>query len=202
MSYDQDKPEYKKYKSYYQKKETPEDLNPEFYKPFALAFNQDIPESILPMLEALTTKLNELGYTVRIGGNKGIEEFIEDKMQRKEVHLPWRNFNEKESKLTFNTKQAFILAKQFSPVYDRLPDSVKAFLARNVRLILGNNLKSPLLFLITWSKDGVESAKHRTAQTGNVGHVIAMADMLRVPIFNLSKSSSVDRLKQYLQQDH
>lgn len=201
MPYDQDKPAYKSYKPY-QRKETPEDLNPEFYKPFALAFNQDIPESITPVLEAMVNKLNELGYTARLGGNLNLEELIEQKMERKEVHLPWRDFNKKESKLTFNTKPSFILAKQFSPVYDRLPDAVKAMLARNVRLILGYNLKSPLLFLITWSRDGVESAKHRTAQTGNVGHVIAMADMLRVPIFNISRSDSIDRLKQYLQQNH
>lgn len=200
MAYEQNKPYYKSDRPYYPKRETPEDLNPEFYKPVAIAFNNDAPESLVPVIEAITAKLNELGYTARLGGNLNIEELVEKNIERKEIHLPWRNFNEKESKLTFNTKPSFILAKQFSPVYDRLPDAVKAILARNVRLILGNNLKSPLLFLITWSRDGVESAKYRTAQTGNVGHVIAMADMLRVPIFNISKQDSIDRLKQYLQQ--
>lgn len=185
-------------KTYYPKKEEKDPELAEFYKPFAISLNPDAPDDLNVVMEKVSNLLNNNGYTVRLGGNKGLEEIPEQKFTRKELHLPWRGFNEKESKSTFNAKEAYVLAKQCSPVYDKLPDVVKAFLARNVRLILGRQLNSPLLFLITWSKDGCEAAKNRSIKTGNVGHVIAMADLMHVPVFNLANENAISRLESYV----
>lgn len=171
----------------------------ELYKPFAFVSNPDMPESIKETLEMIAIKLSEQEYTVRLGGNKGLEEIFEHKVKRVELQLPWKGFNEKESKFTFTSENAKEISKAYSPVYDKLPDAVKVFLGRNVRLLLGKDLKSPAMFLIVWTADGCESARDRTFRTGNAGHVIAMASAMRIPIFNISKQDSINRLLKYLE---
>lgn len=185
-----------------------EDFDPDntfIYRPFAFAVNKDFPtDDHIEFITALVRKFNEDHFTVRVGGNKDIDEYFEEHMKLKEVHLPWRNFNEKQSKFTFNSPQANHIAKTFFPAYEKVPDSVKAFLARNVRLVVGNTLKSPILFLITWSPDGAENATETSMKTGNVGHLINVASALRVPIFNLAKPTTRQRLTTYLKmkEDH
>jgi len=187
-------------KSKFQKRPPQEEGPAELYLPYVVVFNQDMPEASKSLLEGVVRRLDEAGYTLRMGGNTGPEEDFEKLSKRVELHLPWRGFNQKESKSTFNTKNAFEIAKTFSPVYDKFSDPIKAMLARNVRLVLGKELKSPTLLLVTWSADGAESAAERTARTGNVGHVIAMASALRVPVFNLAKANTLERIQQYLSQ--
>lgn len=181
------------------KKQVEEDTGPfELYLPFVFVSNPDTPDNIKTTLEAIGKRMDEAGYTVRLGGNNGIEETLEKGMSRVELHLPWKGFNERTSKSTFNSTRAKEISKLYSPVYDKLPDSVKAFLARNVRLLLGKDLKSPSLCLLVWTSDGCETAKDRSIKTGNAGHVISMASAMRIPIFNLSKPDALERLKNYL----
>lgn len=172
----------------------------ELYLPYTVSANQDIPDNISDILTSVVKRFSEADYTLRTGGNKGVDDLLESLSKRTEIHLPWRGFNDKQSKFTFNTKNSFEIAKQFSPVYENMKDSVKAMLARNVRMMLGKDLKSPTMFLITWTADGAESASERTGKTGFAGHLIAMASAMRVPVYNLSKPNTLDRIQQYLSQ--
>lgn len=168
------------------------------YLPYAVTGNQNPPPEITQRLEAIVKKLDAKGFTARTGGFEGIEEIAEKATQRKEVHLPWRNFNGKESRFTFTKDRAMAIARMFHPAFDTMKESVQKFLAKNARIILGDTMAAPALFLLVWTEDGCNTIKQRTAQTGFAGHPIAIASALGIPVFNLGNPSDEARLNQHL----
>ena len=171
-----------------------EDMDLTLYKPYACTANADCPPEILEKFDRIAKKLEELGYTVRVGGMDGVEDRIEKLVNKKEVHLPWKEFNNKQSKFTYNSERAFSIAKMFHPMFDTMKKGIQAFLAKNARLILGDKVNSPALFLVCWTEDGVESVKEKTNRTGFTGHPIAIASALGIPVFNLAKPDAEQRL--------
>lgn len=169
------------------------------YKPYVIAANNDVPPEILTKFDELAKWLESLDYTVRVGGMEGIEDRIEKLIGKKEVHLPWKGFNEKESRFTYNSPRAFAIAKMFSPTFDTLKKGVQIFQAKNARLIMGDKMNSPALFLLCWTEDGAESLRERTGRTGFTGHPIAIASGVGIQIFNLAKPDAEQRLKFYVE---
>jgi len=172
--------------------------NTSIYMPCSLAFNNDAPD-LGDVYDQIIDKLNQHKFTVRLGVNGPATEKFEKGIQQTELILPWKGFNERESKFTFNPDEAYYVAKLYQPNYESIKDGAKIFLATNVRLIMGQKLNSPTLFLITWSQDGCEHARDRSIKTGNVGHVIAIATALRLPIFNLARPDALQRLLSYIE---
>lgn len=168
------------------------------YKPYVGTGNANPPLEIVTQIKRLANELESFGFTLRTGGTAGTEEAFEVSVKDMELHLPFNNYNNKQSSFAFINKKAYVIAKLFHPTYDTLPDKVTLFLAKNARLLLGKDLKSPALFLLCWSEDGCESSAAKTMKTGNVGHAIAIAAALHLPIFNLAKPDAERRLKEHL----
>lgn len=169
----------------------------EIYLPIGVSVNNDAPD-LTNEFQILAERFNKESLTVRVDGSGPASDFFEKNAIKSEVHLPWKSFNEKESKYCYNPADAYYLAKRYSPNYESIKEGARHFLARNVRIVLGKNLLSPILFLICWSKDGCEHARNRTAATGYAGLPIAIASVLRVPVFNLANPGTVDRILAYL----
>lgn len=172
----------------------PEDTDMTLYKPYACTANEDAPPEIKNKFIEIVKMLENNGYTLRTGGMEGIEEIVENSVTKKEVHLPWREFGGKQSRFTFNSDRAYAIAKKYHPTFDGLSKGVKCFLAKNARLILGNNMTSPALFLLTWTEDGATSSRDRTARTGFAGHPIAIAAGIGIPVINLARSDAEQKL--------
>lgn len=172
----------------------PEDTDMTLYKPYACTANDDAPQEIKDKFVEIVKMLENNGYTLRTGGMEGVEEIVENSVTKKEVHLPWRDFGGKQSRFTFNTDRAYAIAKKYHPTFDGLSKGVKCFLAKNARLILGNNMTSPALFLLTWTEDGATSSRDRTARTGFAGHPIAIAAGIGIPVINLARSDAEQKL--------
>lgn len=181
-----------------------EDKDFVLYKPYVVTGNKDAPASVLDDIKELVTKLEKLGFTTRTGGLEGIDQVAEDTSKNIELYLPWNGFNNKQTKLYWNDKASLQAAKIYqaakaaSPVFESLKPAIQAFLAKNARMVLGTKFDSGCLFLLCWSEDGAETKKDVTARTGNVGHVILIANSIGVPIFNLGKEDSKQRLLNYL----
>lgn len=175
----------------------PEDLT--LYKPYAVTGNPDAPPEIQAKVEETVKRLDNLGYTTRTGGLEGLETVAEKAASQKlELQLPFRGFNNKESKHTWSDERVMAVAKQFHPAFDGLSKGAQSFLGKNVRLILGSKAESPALFLIVWTEDGCESIKDRTAKTGFAGHPIAIASHLGIPVFNFARPDAQQRLDFYI----
>ena len=186
-------------RNFFKKKE--EDTGPtRLYKTYAGTGNPDAPQEVLDQMTRLAKELEVHGFIVRTGGLKGPEEVFEKAVSQNnlELHLPWRGFDNKNSKFTFTAKPIHEIAKMFHPTYDQLKPVIHAFLAKNVRIVLGKDAKSPAMFVLCWSSDGAETSVEKTARTGNVGHAISVAASLRIPVFNLQKPDAESRLKKYL----
>jgi hypothetical protein len=182
----------------YQRKPEPEGPV-ELYMPYVASGNRDMPSAILATIVEFIKQLDARGYTLRTGGREGPED-VYDKLPliRKETHLPWKGFMDKDSKFTYTPESARILAAKFHPSFDGVKPVIQTFLATDVRLIMGKELRSPALFLITWSEDGAESTTEKTARTGNAAQFVSVASQLKIPIFNFGKPGAEARLQQYL----
>ena len=182
----------------FQRKPKP-DFGPiELYKPYAMASNREISTAMLGRMTELAKMLDSKGFTCRIDGAEGASSAVEPVQCRKEVMLAWKGFNEKESPFTYTPPEALELAKKFHPTFETAKPAVQTFLARNVRLVMGQTLKSPVRFLVVWTEDGAESSKDRTSRTGFAGHLIAIASAVGVPVFNLQRPDAEQRLGAWL----
>lgn len=171
------------------------------YRPYAVAANPDIPEHISQQIVEFAKRLDQMGYTARLGGSdKGIDQMVEDVVAKKELILPWRNFAGKDSKFTFTTDRAKAVAKAFHTVYETMSDVVKLFLARNARMVMGDKMVSPALFILCWSEDGVETQREKTSRTGNIGHLVSIASGAGIQVFNMGRPGSAERLNLYLEE--
>ncbi len=184
------------YRNFPKKDDTPKEFI--LYKPYVVTGNKDASSSIIEDIKQFVIKLEDLGYTTRSGGMDGIDSEVESVSKKLELYLPWRDFSNKQSKLYFSGDLAKQAAKKYSPVYDNLKPAIQSFLAKNARMVLGDKLNSNCLFLICWSEDGAEHKKDVTARTGNVGHVILIANSIGVPVFNLGKEGTKQRLQNYI----
>lgn len=184
-------------------KKAPVDRNaplpePVFYKPYAVVGNREFPTDLMPKLTSIVKKLDSLGYTARTGSMKGLDICVEELTSNVELQLPWKNFNDKESKNTFSSPEILALAKSFQPGFDELSLPIKGFLAKNVRVLLGSKGISRAIFLLCHSEDGVDSARHVSSRTASVGHAIKIADKFNIPVFNLKNPNVEEQLMSYL----
>lgn len=65
----------------------------------------------------------------------------------------------------------------------------KKLMARNTFQVLGDlssDVIEPSLFVVCWTKDGVETHKQRTKETGGTGQAISIADIFNIPVINLN----------------
>lgn len=170
----------------------------EIYYPFFVFSIEPVPEEIKEKACTVAKLLEEAKFTLRTDTVGELAKLFETVITRKEEYLPWNDFNDKKSKFSFNTESSKILAKLYSPKFDDMKKAVQAFQARNVRSILGQNVKSPIHLAIVWSADGAQHIKERTVKSAFIAHPLALASALRIPVFNLEREDCVDRLKQFL----
>ena len=189
------------FKGGFQRKElTPEELvRARPYQTCVISGNDNPPEFVINIIGRLIPIVESLGYIVRSGGMKGIDNFVETFTRKVELHLPWKGFDNKDSKSTFNSEEAKEYAKRCHPTWDGIKPAAQAFFAKNVRMVYGKELKSPTQFVVIWSEDGAEQTIDRTARTGMAGHILALARQLRIPVFNLQNQDAEQRILRYLE---
>lgn len=171
---------------------------PVFYKPYAVVGNKEFPTDLIPKLTSIVKKLDSLGYTARTGSMKGLDVCVEEITTNVELQLPWKNFNNKESKNTYSSPEILAIAKSLQPGFDELALPIKGFLAKNVRVLLGGKGISRAIFLLCHSEDGADSARQVTSRTASVGHAIKVADKFNIPVFNLKNDNVEEQLMSYL----
>lgn len=174
--------------------------NVKLYKPYVVISNKEVPPNVVESVSRIVKTLEGLGFILRMDGMEGLAAATENipAPDNRELHLPWKGFDNKESKFTYNSDEAKALAKLFHPGYDTLKPAVQSFLAKNVRLAMGDRLKSPALFMICWSEDGAENSLQKTIKSGNIGHIIGIMSSLHAPIFNFGKPDAEQRLRYFL----
>lgn len=147
--------------------------------------------------------LCEDGWVLRSGGAQGADSAFERGCDivggKKEIFLPWKEFNNNPS-FRFNIpREAYDLALQYhpNPVWLKQSNHVIRLMARNMQQIFGHNLDVNTRFVVCWTQDGTE--KVTTAKTGGTGQAIRAAVSNGIPVFNLMRSGAVERMLEFLE---
>lgn len=73
--------------------------------------------------------------------------------------------------------------------------SIRNLHTRTVYQILREYLDDPVRMVICWTPDGATTRdEYRVGETGGTGIAIALADALRIPVFNLNRQDHLDRI--------
>jgi hypothetical protein len=75
---------------------------------------------------------------------------------------------------------------------------MKELHTRNVFQVLGGRAAEPTEFMVCWTPDGAERSSETSKKTGGTGTAIRIADAFGVPVFNLQREDTIQRLEEYL----
>ena len=126
--------------------------------------SRNIPDTYFNLIIAIAEYMAKQGYILRSNG-------------KKEIYLPWKNFNGNKSNLIFDDDiEAINIAKKYHPAYNGLSQGAKRLIARNGYQVLGKDLKTPSKYIICYT-DG----------TGGTSQALRIAEdiQINIPIFNL-----------------
>lgn len=182
---------YQKNNNYNNWKKKEEEIK-EPYVPICIFIDRDFPQEIKDIAYRLASKFINKKYTVRINGDDKplADKILELSSKYVEIYTPWKKFNEYETKHYYNTESSKNTAKEHFSGWEKIPDSVKAFLARNVRMVFGDKLNSPSLCVITWSPDSAHLPNEVSQKTGKASFIIKMASTYGFPVINLARKEA------------
>lgn len=155
--------------------------------------SRETPLNILGIMTTIGDVLEtHMGYVLRSGGADGADSAFEagvDDPDMKEIWVPWLGFNNHPSHLT-PTDAAFDMASQFHPAWYRCSRRARALHARNCHQILGADLRTPVDFVICWTRDGGAS--------GGTGQALRIAQHHCIPILNLYHTEIRERAMRFI----
>ena len=158
---------------------------------FTCIGSRSTPENILKQIIEICSDFCNQGYVLRSGGAEGADSAAElgcDLVKgKKEIYLPWKNFNNNNSLLYHVNQESLELAAKIHPDWRACSYGAKKLHARNCFQILGEDLKTPSKFVVCWTKNGELIGGTRTAL------VVAIDN--NIPIYNLAKCQKSDILK-------
>jgi hypothetical protein len=125
------------------------------------------------------SNLAKQGWTLRTGGAEGADTaFLEGAWaagSRPELYLPWTGFNGHEHGL-YPPAEAFTEAAKYHPVWDDLSLPARRLHARNVCIVLGPDLSSPVSFVVCWTPGGRGG--------GGTGQALRVAKAHSIPVYD------------------
>ena len=137
-------------------------------------------------MRRLAGDLAMAGWWLRSGGADGADTAFERghrdaKDDRAlQVFLPWPHYNGRDA-LTLDKEtmlEAMTIAAPLHPAWYRCSFGAKKLHARNVAIILGEDLQQPVEAVICWTPDGEVS--------GGTGMAMRLAADRDIPIFNMA----------------
>ncbi len=112
-------------------------------------------------------------------------------------YLPWQGFNGQyagDGYIIPVGNQHIEYSAQFHPAWSYLKRSEQSLMGRNANQILGQDLLTPVKFVVCITPDGVSDGLKTTSKTGGTGQAIRIASKNNVPVFNLNNDQHRQRL--------
>lgn len=150
------------------------------------------PQDILNKFFKIGAYLANKGFVLRSGGADGADEAFEDgcvsENGAKEIYLPWKGFNNNDSELYNIPIGAMLIAKSIHPAWNNLTAGAIKMHSRNICQILGQDLNTPVDFVVCYTENGEVKGGTATA--------IRLAEQLSIPVFNYGSDGEA-RLREY-----
>lgn len=159
--------------------------------------SRNTPNEILNQMFKLASTLSNKDFILRSGGAEGADFSFENGSKgKKEIYLPWQDFNHNPSPLFTPHHEAYGIAAKYHPSWITLSKSIKHLMARNVHQILGSDLNTPSKFVVCWTPDGAE--RKTSYRTGGTGQAIRIANGYKIPVYNLYNANRLEQLIEYV----
>jgi len=144
--------------------------------------NRDnVPDHILRLMKDIAAHAAKNGYTLRSGAALGSDSAFEEGCDRvggkKDIYLPWKGYNKHTSKNYHINPEAMLIAQDNHPYWWKMKQGAKKLFARNVQILLGYDLKTPVDFVICYAHN---------ITVGGTAHAARVAREYNIPVFNLA----------------
>lgn len=146
-------------------------------KRFAGIGNQIIDGHARYAIHTCSKIIYEKGYHLVTGGAKGADtEF--------EKYFPERNtiLRAKDA-----TPKSIQMAEEFHPAWNKCNAYVRALMGRNAMIIMGEDLKTPVEFVLCYCVD---------EEKGGTSFGIKIARYYKIPVYNLANDNGLDVMKE------
>lgn len=160
--------------------------------------SRETPNHILVVMTEFAQLATEYDWVLRSGGAPGADQAFELGAAKKEIYLPSRGFYDNPSPLYPPTTSAMQMAAKCHPIWKGLQPFPKLLVARNMHQIFGFDMNSPVEFVICWTRDGCESYKTYTRNTGGTGSAISAASRADIPVYNLYNKGRLEDALEHL----
>jgi hypothetical protein len=174
---------------------------PELGHTYAGIGSRRTPSPALTAMRATSERLSAIGYTMRSGHATGADSAFEVASQKSEIYLPWSTFENNRPVIgtyvqDHPTAAAMQLASRLHPAWKRLDRGPRALHARNMHQILGQDLQSPVDFVVCYTPDG--SLTGHGPDTGGTATALRLAYRNNIPVLNIKRPEHAAELAAYL----
>lgn len=149
--------------------------------------SRETPINILNNMTQIAEYLANKNYILRSGGAAGADTAFEVGANHKAATSQFCDEPIPEIfYATDCTEEAMKLSAKYHPAWHRCSDFAKKLHGRNAMILLGQNLDTPVKFVVCYTTDGLAS--------GGTGQALRIAQDLKIQIFNLHDKATKDRL--------
>ena len=156
--------------------------------------SRETPHDVCLQMKDFASELSRQDFILRSGHSDGADIAFENGScaSKQEIFLPWLGFNS--NTLDTPASAQIILGHENQAKFEAIAQkhhgnwgicnpAAKKLLTRNVPVILGLDLKTPVEFVISWS-----------VGPGGTAHTTAIAQSYGIPVFNLAKPNGLKDL--------
>ena len=138
--------------------------------------SRQTPQDILQRMYGIAKLLETKGFILRSGGAVGADTAFE------------KGVKGRGNKTIYKARDATpeAIASKYHPAWNRCNNYVKQLMGRNMMIVLGKDLKTPVSFIVCWTIDG--------RPIGGTGQALRLANDFKITIYNLGHKLSLDRL--------
>lgn len=86
------------------------------------------------------------------------------------------------------------VARSINKGWDQMDALGQRLAACGAAQVLGPDCRHEVSFVLCWTADGCETELGRSDATGATGTAIALAEIMRIPVFNLARTDALERL--------
>ena len=156
------------------------------------------PLEILELMEQVAQVYAKAGWVLRTGNCEGSDQAFQrgaNSVNPKlvELYLPWSSYN-KEVVVPGNkiptdqlNADAFMLAGKLHPAWENCNGTARRFHTRNIQIVLGEKVKTPVDVVICWTYQGQE--------IGGTAQGLRAARYANIPVINLGNKEAFSAIK-------
>ena len=152
-------------------------------KSYAGVGSRRTPDFILEVMTKLAGFLEVKGWVLRSGGAEGADIAFAKGCSRKKILRP-----------EHSDPVCEMVSQAHHPAWHSLNGYVKKLMGRNALIVLGDDLKTNVSFVVCWTPDGVITGPETSTKTGGTGQAIRIAYHHQIPVFNLKRDEHLERV--------